>query len=243
MSYLSFLVIFVIIPGFVFSYLAWKRAKKTGLQRRLKWHALGTLILAAIAFTWTTPWDNYIVAKGVWTYGEDRVIGVIGYVPIEEYAFFILMPFLNSALFAYLFLAQARGQSHFQTKQTFLRSVTFGFGLTLFVLGWLLIQREPFTYLASTLIWFIPPLLIQWIFDPTLLLARIRLLSVSTFVPAIYLSVADAWAISNGIWTIEDPTRTGWQLGNLPFEEAFFFFITSLLLAQGLLLWHSLMHE
>ncbi|MEM1221398.1 MAG: lycopene cyclase domain-containing protein [Verrucomicrobiota bacterium] len=240
MSYLSFLVIFIIIPGLIFSYLVWKRARKEGLQRMLAWHIRGTLILAAIAFIWTTPWDNYIVAKGVWTYGTDRVIGVIGYVPIEEYAFFILMPFLNSALFAYFFLAQVVETNRFQKKQTAQRSIAFSFGLTLFALGWLLIQREPFTYLASTLIWFVPPLLIQWIFDPALLLAKIKILLISTLVPTVYLSTADAWAISNGIWTIQDPTRTGWQFGILPFEEAFFFLITSLLLAQGLLLWHSL---
>jgi lycopene cyclase domain-containing protein len=49
-----------------------------------------TAILATVAFVWTTPWDNYLVKSGVWGYGNnDRVLYVIGFVPVEEYCFFI----------------------------------------------------------------------------------------------------------------------------------------------------------
>ena len=40
---------------------------------------------------YTTPWDNYLVATGVWYYNPQLVTGIVfGYVPIEEYTFFIL---------------------------------------------------------------------------------------------------------------------------------------------------------
>ena len=68
-------------------------------------------------------------------------------------------------------------------------------------------------------------------------------LAITTLVPTLYFSLADTWAINEGIWTIHEATRTGWEIGSLPFEEAFFFFITSLLLSQGLILWHSLRPE
>ena len=53
--------------------------------------------LALIALLYTTPWDNYLVWRGVWHYGADRVIGTIAYVPLEEYAFFVLQPLLTGA--------------------------------------------------------------------------------------------------------------------------------------------------
>jgi lycopene cyclase domain-containing protein len=49
-----------------------------------------------IALVYTTPWDNYLVATNVWWYDPELVTGiVIGWVPIEEYTFFILQPILG----------------------------------------------------------------------------------------------------------------------------------------------------
>jgi len=44
---------------------------------------------------YTTPWDNYLIWRDVWHYGTDRVVGTIGYVPVEEYLFFLLQPILT----------------------------------------------------------------------------------------------------------------------------------------------------
>ena len=55
--------------------------------------AIGLHVL--IALLYTTPWDNYLVATGVWWYDPSLVTGVVlGWVPIEEYTFFILQPIL-----------------------------------------------------------------------------------------------------------------------------------------------------
>jgi len=240
MSYLSFLLIFVGGPAFILSLTAWWRFRTNNQTSLLIWHCLGTLILAVVAFTWTTPWDNYIVARGVWSYDATRVIGTVGYVPLEEYLFFILMPILNSAFFALTFLKTDIYRANFQTKQTLPRIFVSILTLIVVIVATRLSSIDSFTYLATTLIWFTPPLWIQWVFDPTLLRKALLAVLTTTLVPAIYLSSADALAIHQGIWTIHPKTRTGWEIGNLPFEEAFFFFITSLLLAQGLALWHSL---
>lgn len=87
MSYLLFLVVFVCIP---LSLLAWR-------LRRLWRNELTMLLgLAVIAVIYTTPWDNYLVATGVWYYDPQLVLNqTIGYVPVEEYAFFILQAFLT----------------------------------------------------------------------------------------------------------------------------------------------------
>ena len=36
------------------------------------------LVLAALALAYTTPWDNYLVYKGIWSYSPGRVLSSIG---------------------------------------------------------------------------------------------------------------------------------------------------------------------
>lgn len=240
MSYLSFLIIFVIVPSLVLWVFSKYRILSAVESRRFNWHWKGTGILALIAFIWTTPWDNYIVAKGVWSYGPERVLAVFGYVPLEEYLFFICMPLFNSALFGVLGLKAFSIASTWRDDQRTGRFVAFGLGTCIFLLGVILRSHESFTYFSAILLWFVPPLVLQWVFDPQALIRSLKFLMTATLVPTIYFSLADAYAISDGIWTIHEATRSGWDFGGLPFEEAFFFFITSLLLAQGLVLWHSL---
>jgi lycopene cyclase domain-containing protein len=240
MSYLAFLLLWVVAPACgLFLYLK-ARAHLKSQSMLLQWHWVGSAILALIAFLWTTPWDNFIVAQGIWSYGAERVIGVVGYVPLEEYLFFILMPLFNCTLFATLLLRGLKVESTRRERQLGSRCIVLIVGIMLMILAASLVKQERFTYLSYTLLWFVPPLVLQWFFDPRLLLQKLGLIIVATILPTLYFSIADAFAIADGIWSIQQITRTGWELGHLPFEETFFFFITSLLLAQGLILWHSL---
>jgi lycopene cyclase domain-containing protein len=49
------------------------------------WQPLLIVLLhALLALVYTMPWDNYLVASGVWWYGETLVTGLsIGYIPID----------------------------------------------------------------------------------------------------------------------------------------------------------------
>jgi len=105
------------------------------------------------------------------------------------------------------------------------------------------LQAETDYYLRAILLWFLPPLAIQAVFDPKALSGHWFLILVATLIPTAYFSLVDGYAIQNGIWTIHTATRTGLDLFGLPMEEALFFFTTSLLLARGLVLWHSLFTE
>lgn len=90
MTYPLFLLIFLVIPIVV---LAWLLREK--LRARWWWAAVAFTIAAALIYT--TPWDNYLVASGVWYYDPARVWNIlIGYVPLEEYLFFILQPVLGA---------------------------------------------------------------------------------------------------------------------------------------------------
>lgn len=86
-TYGHFLLVFLCVPIVVLGVIL--RRHLTGQYVRI----VGSLALIAVAYT--TPWDNFIVANGVWTYDPARVWGIIlGYVPLEEYLFFVLQPAL-----------------------------------------------------------------------------------------------------------------------------------------------------
>jgi 15-cis-phytoene synthase/lycopene beta-cyclase len=53
--------------------------------------------LTLVAFFTASIWDNYIVYHRAWSYCPQCVTAVIGYVPLEEYMFFIIMTLLTVA--------------------------------------------------------------------------------------------------------------------------------------------------
>ena len=236
MTYLAFLLYFVILPALLLLGLAAYRSRPV-LDSR---HWAGTAILAGIALLWTTPWDNAIVQRGVWTYGSERVIGTIGVVPIEEYAFMLLLPVFNAIVLILLGIGPGVGPSAWRRPQRCARlRVALGAAL-LMTLGTVLLFWEPGLYLGAILVWFVPPLALQGCFDPAALRRNARLIATGTLLPTAYFSLVDAYAIRDGIWTISQPTRTGIELLGLPLEEAVFFCIVSLLVVQGLVLWQTL---
>ena len=87
MSYFLFHLVFLVPPIGLLAALT-SGSKRTVAPRYI-------VLLAAIALAYTTPWDNYLVYRGIWTYGPERVVGTVGYVPVEEYLFFLLQPVLT----------------------------------------------------------------------------------------------------------------------------------------------------
>ena len=76
----------------------------------------------------------------------------------------------------------------------------------------------------------------MWWLGGHLIWARRRLIALAVAPITLYLWVADRVAIGLGIWDITDATRTGWEVAGLPVEEALFFLLTNLLVAQGLVM-------
>jgi lycopene cyclase domain-containing protein len=95
MSYGQFLLIFLVLPLAVLTIAA-----RGQLSRRLFFTLVG---VSVIAVGYTGPWDNAIIVNGVWSYDPHKVAGVlIGHVPLEEYAFYILQVGLTGMLTAFL---------------------------------------------------------------------------------------------------------------------------------------------
>ena len=247
MTYAEFLLTFLIIPTAILLGFARLNGKTRGRPPRFaRHHWTGLAILALIAFAWTTPWDNFLIARGVWDSPPDRILGRVGFVPLEEYAFFLLMPALNGTFFFLFPGNSSENSSSFAShhaaphSQPQLRIVAGIIAAALFCGGLFALASPAGTYLGLILVWFVPPLFIQWIFDPRTLMRSRKTVALATLVPTAYFGLADSFAIGNGIWEISATMTTGVMIFNLPLEELLFFMTTSLLLAQGLVLWHSL---
>ncbi|HNO31899.1 MAG TPA: lycopene cyclase domain-containing protein, partial [Anaerolineales bacterium] len=94
MTYFGFLLRFLVLPIAIFLVITWwdnKHNRPTPGFNDGKAVWIGILVHIILAVAYTTPWDNYLVATGVWYYNPDLVTGIVlGYVPIEEYTFFVL---------------------------------------------------------------------------------------------------------------------------------------------------------
>lgn len=102
MSYPLFLLYFLVVPIVLLAFLlrrAWRQA----------WWYRAAAFTILIALVYTTPWDNYLVATKVWYYDPARVWNIIlGWVPLEEYLFFVLQPILTGLVVAGLLKWEAR---------------------------------------------------------------------------------------------------------------------------------------
>lgn len=186
---------------------------------------VGALIVVAILYT--SPWDNHLIATGVWWYRPALVSGVtLGYIPLEELCFFVLETLLDGLWVLWLVprlampagVAGAGGGASGRTAESvrgsfpaarirLLMALVGGalWLLALFVLraGW-----QPATYLGWELVWGLPPLILQLGLGGELLWRQRRLV-LAALVPAIlYLSVVDALAIHWGIGPSLPVTRS-----------------------------------
>jgi lycopene cyclase domain-containing protein len=249
MTYFGFLLRFLLIPILVFLAIAYWDTKKNRQIRGFRnggavWTAIGVHVLLAVLYT--TPWDNYLVATGVWYYNPRLVTGmVIGYVPIEEYTFFVVETILSGLW--WWFLARRltppstpnpSNRSEFRINRPLIY-VSSG----LLVLLWLLftylffVGGAEWTYLSIILFWALPPMIIQLLFGADILWHYRKLVFWAIFIPGLYLSLMDIVALTETTWSISPTQTTGLLFfGILPVEELLFFFITNVLITFGMTL-------
>lgn len=242
MTYFGFLARFLMIPILVFLFITYWDNKNNrhihGFRNgRAVWAAIGVHILLAVIYT--TPWDNYLVATGVWYYNPELVTGlVLGYVPIEEYTFFVVETILSGLWWWFLARRISPPQIAFRPNR-----VPVYVSICLLLPTWLVFTYLFFfgdvqwTYLSIILFWALPPIMIQLLFGADILWHYGRLVFWSLFVPGLYLSLTDIVALKDTTWSISPAQTTGVLLfGILPLEEVLFFFITNVLLTFGMTL-------
>jgi lycopene cyclase domain-containing protein len=242
MTYFGFLIRFIGIPLLILAVLTWwdlRRGRRMpeSLTGMPGWFAILAHIIAAVV--WTTPWDNYLVATGVWYYNPNLVTGItLGWVPIEEYTFFVVQTLLTGLWV--LWLARRLKppptpiphRPRLRLVATIVVTVIVLAAVALFFSGW-----KPGTYLALEVGWLLIPVIPQMLAGADAVWHNRRLVLLGLLPPWLYLSAADFLAIGSGTWTIDPNQSLGILLGGiLPIEEFIFFGLTNLLIVLGMTL-------
>lgn len=241
MTYFGFLLRFLVIPIILLGLLAWwdrRRGRSLSSSFHLPSFWLGFTLLPVVALIYTTPWDNYLVATRVWWYKPELVTGfIIGWVPIEEYTFFILQP-LFTGLFLLALLRRLPHNVNPANQPRLRYALAIALGLVwLFMLALFFLDYRPATYLGLTLGWALPPIMFQLFFGGDILWQHRGAVLAAIIIPTVYLSYADGLAIDGGTWTINPEQSFNIFLGGvLPIEEAIFFLVTNTLVVLGLTL-------
>jgi len=242
MTYFGFLLRFLVIPILVFLAVTFwdnQRNKQTPgfYPGRAVWMGIAIHVLLAVVYT--APWDNYLVATGVWYYNSELVTGIVlGYVPIEEYTFFILETILAGLWWQFVARRFSPPQKRFQPnkKPVYLFTCLLVF-LWLFFTYLFFFGATEWRYLSIILFWALPPILIQIRFGADILWHYRQLVFWSIFVPGMYLSLMDIIALKSTTWSISPAQTTGILVFDiLPLEEVIFFFITNILITFGMTL-------
>jgi lycopene beta-cyclase len=242
MTYFGFLLRFLFIPILIFLAIAlWDNRRGRQINGFRNGRAVWTAICAhvIIAVIYTTPWDNYLVATGVWYYNPDLVTGiVIGYVPIEEYTFFVVETILAGLWWWFLARRLSPPRTEYKPNKPLIRASAGVLILVWIISTYLFFLGDvKWTYLSIILFWALPAILPQLLFGADILWHYRKLVFWAIMVPGTYLSLMDIVALTDTTWSISKEQTTGILFfGILPLEEVIFFFITNVLITFGMTL-------
>jgi lycopene beta-cyclase len=242
MTYAQFLIYFLCIPIILLSFATWRDWRNQ--LRSPEWLRsvpgwLTVAIHVVLAVLYTTPWDNYLVATGVWYYNPRLVTGLtLGWVPIEEYTFFVLQTILSGLWLLWLSRRMPLKPPAPKQPLRMRRIATIGMGIVwLLCLGGLISGWQPFTYLGLILVWALPPVILQMAFGADILWQFRWLIGLTLGSVSVYLGLMDSLAIRAGTWTIDPAQSLNVFLGGaLPVEEFIFFLMTNVLITFGITL-------
>jgi lycopene beta-cyclase len=203
------------------------------------WPSLVCLLVVVVGCTF--PWDSWAVKRNVWNFPDDRILFRIGVLPVEEVAFFIIQTLQVSlcTVSAMAMLALAKPDPVRFSAPVVAALVFFGIAwATLWIVAKPMVKRKAqYTYAWHLLFWLLPVISVQWIFGYNVLLHYLPAIVVATLFVGTYLSISDVWAIRHGIWFFTHTLTTGVRVAQvMPWEEVAFFYGTSLLVAQSIVL-------
>lgn len=196
------------------------------------------IVLCWLALIYTTPWDNYIIYHKAWWYRKDAVIGTIGYVPIEEYMFFIIQT-LFTAMWTTFCSRWSMNALYLRTTNRYhfylIRYSVICVGGILMIFGWFLAQPATKTfYIGCISCWSLFVILIIWYVAGAYIVKRYKETLMAILVPSIYLCYVDVIALRARVWHINEATSLEiFPVDDLPIEEMIFFFITNIIVALG----------
>ena len=89
--YILLMLVFAVIPSIILIYLLRDRIKIKNLT-----------ISIFILFIVGVIWDQISVRLGIWSFSQDKIIGNLFGIPIEEYIFIVFVPILSISIFTFV---------------------------------------------------------------------------------------------------------------------------------------------
>lgn len=236
MTYLQFHIFFT-FPLLAFAIFINRKNKAVYSQRSL----MGAGLLVFLAMAYTTPWDSYLIKEKIWSYSPGNVLLTIYRIPIEEYFFFFIQTIIGCLITAWLLKRDIHKASPtLKINSKSFINILMMIGLTL-GLYWIFPEAAEYRYLKLILFWALPIIFLQWSLCWKALMNYKTTLFTSVAGLSLYFWVADSIAIQEKIWTFPPNTISGIELFNeLPLEEALFFLVTNIMVAQGYILFTQL---
>ena len=196
-----------------------------------------TLGLCLIVIIFTTPWDNWAVKRNLWNFPKNRILFRVWHCPIEEYLFFLtqtIQACLLADILRYSFFKGAffsKPEPHYQWAAALALA-----WLLLFFLFRNLSFPKFLTYLRHLLFWMLPIIFFQWTMGGIWIQQPV-LIFTTAFVLGTLLVVFDSIAINQGLWFFDETQTLNIKfLRLIPIEEILFFYLTTLMVIQGFLL-------
>jgi len=224
-SYWEFVLVAVLAPAVLSVALALLRGRFS------RPYAVGIPLLVVLALVYTTPWESYLISRGVWGYNS-ALLGRAWRVPVEELAFIVLQTVAVGGWLAHLRRPGAR-EARMDPRR---RAAGLAAGVGVSVAGLAFLMVPSGLYMGAIMVWAGPVLAVQWGFGGAILVRHRWRVLAGVAVPTLYFSVADRLAIEAGIWYISGTHTTGLGVLGLPVEEGLFFLTTTVFVVQGLIL-------
>lgn len=192
-------------------------------------------ILILIAYIYTIPWDNLMIAFDTWWYG-DVVTLKIWEAPLGEYLFFGIQTIIMG-LYLYLVGFDPKPiKSDLRLFPRIIGSAIFMI-ISLFFFFILIFGDQSLFYASSLIAWTGPVIALQWLVGGTYILRKWKKLLITLIPPTMYLWIIDAYAISTGLWTISQDLTIGLYIGPMPIEEMLFFLSANVMTVFGMVLY------
>jgi 15-cis-phytoene synthase/lycopene beta-cyclase len=195
------------------------------------------IFVCAMAFIYTTPWDNYIIFHNAWMYKPENILSVIGYVPVEEYMFFVIQTVMTSlwALICTRWSPSCFNFNYNKNSYRLIRWIPISLLVITAVQGWnMAVPGKHTFYLGCILWWSCPVIIFLWFGAGNYFVKKSTSTAIAVIVPTLYLCWVDQIALKNNVWHINEKTSLNIFLAeDLPFEECLFFLITNVIIVLG----------
>ncbi len=174
---------------------------------------ISPVIIAIAAVIFSSFWDNYIASKGVWSFDEAEMIGVIGHIPLEEYFWFVDHTLLSSCFVLALWSTRKRQPlpTADDTRMP-LRIIGTLIFFFLMAIGLWLLRFDKALFVGVVLAFFCPVIGILWFFGGHILLQQRREVLTAIGLVSLYVLLIDAWAVNTGVWAFNPQFMTGIRL-------------------------------